>query len=98
MVDEQKRREKQKQGLPEEVIHHRNSAHYTIPFMLNYTELCKETHEEMVRAMLVVLIVSNRISGDFIFIFAFYELFKILSIRVDHMTEKAMAPHCSTFA
>ena len=98
MVDEQKRREKQKQRLPEEVIHHRNSTHYTIPFMLNYTELCKEMHEEMVRAMLVVLMVSNRISGDFIFIFAFYELFKMLSIRVDHMTEKAMAPHSSSFA
>ena len=71
-----------------EVIHHRNSTHYTIPFMLNYTELCKETREEMVRAMLVVLMTSNRISGDFIFIFAFYELFKMLSIRVDYMIIK----------
>ena len=80
--------EKQKQRLPEEVIHHRNSTQYTIPFMLNYTGLCKETHGELVKAMLVVLMMSDRISGDFIFIFAFYELFKMLSIRVDHMIIK----------
>ena len=77
--------EKQKQRLPEEVIRHRNSMHYTIPFMLNYTGLCKETHGELVKAMLVVLMMSDRISGDFIFVFAFYELFKMLSIRVDHI-------------
>lgn len=54
----------------------------TIPFMLNYMKLCKKKYEEMVKAVLVVLIISSRISGDFIFIFAFYELFKICTTRV----------------
>lgn len=52
------------------------------------TQLCQETHEKMVKAMLVVLTISGRISGDFIIIFAFCELFKMFTIRVYHMIIK----------
>lgn len=90
VVDERKRRDKQKQTerLHSVVIHHRNSIYDMIPFMVNYTELHKETREEVAKALLVVLMMSGGISKELIFIFTSYELFKMFMRRIYYMIIK----------
>lgn len=63
VVDESKRRDKQKQTkrLLSDVIHHRNSTYDMVPFTVTYTELHKETCEEVAKALLVVLMMSGGI-------------------------------------
>lgn len=55
--------------LHSDIICHRNSTYSTIPFMVNCTELCKETYEEMAKAMSVVSLRSvglQKISFSFL--------------------------------
>lgn len=56
--------------------------------MLNHTELWAETQEETVKAMLVLLRISDGISGAFIFIFTFDELSKMFTIRMYYIIIK----------